>query len=57
VPVSHLKGNRVSRNPKTDFVVLCPNCHRMIHRYPEPWNLVGFCKMLRQYRMTQGAES
>lgn len=42
VPVSQLKGQRVSRNPKKDFAVLCSNCHRMIHRYPEPWNINGF---------------
>jgi 5-methylcytosine-specific restriction protein A len=48
VAVSELKGKKISRNPKTDFVVLCPNCHRMIHRYPEPWDLLGFRKTLRQ---------
>ena len=47
VPVSSLKGTKISRNPKTDFVVLCPNSHRMIHRYPEPWDLAGFCRTLR----------
>jgi 5-methylcytosine-specific restriction protein A len=48
VPVSHLKGTRISRSPKTDFVVLCPNCHRMIHRFPEPWDVAGFRQTLRQ---------
>jgi 5-methylcytosine-specific restriction enzyme A len=48
VPVSDLKGKKISRSPKTDFAVLCPNCHRMIHRYPEPWDLLGFRKTLRQ---------
>jgi 5-methylcytosine-specific restriction protein A len=48
VPVSHLKGTRTRRNPKTDFAVLCPNCHRMIHRFPEPWDLAGFRQTLRQ---------
>lgn len=31
-PLSLLKGQKVSLDPKTDFTVLCANCHRMIHR-------------------------
>jgi len=50
IPVSELKGSRVSRNPKTDFVVLCPNCHRMIHRYAKPGDLAGFCNTLKRSR-------
>jgi predicted HNH restriction endonuclease len=35
-----------------DFAVLCSNCHRMIHRWPDranpqPWDLDGFKRMLR----------
>lgn len=30
-PVSENKGNRIKREKK-DFALLCPNCHRMIHR-------------------------
>jgi 5-methylcytosine-specific restriction enzyme A len=48
MPVSNLKGNKISRNPTTDFAVLCQNCHRMIHRFPEPWDLAAFRKTLRQ---------
>jgi len=25
-------GKAVPMNPKTDFAVLCSNCHRMVHR-------------------------
>lgn len=32
VPLSQLKDQKVSLNPKTDFVVLCANCHRVVHR-------------------------
>lgn len=32
VPVQELAGRVLMRDPKTDFAVLCPNCHRMIHR-------------------------
>lgn len=31
-PLSLLKGQKVTLDPKTDFTVLCANCHRMIHR-------------------------
>jgi len=42
VPVADLKGQRVRKDPQSDFAVLCANCHRMIHRFPEPWNLDSF---------------
>jgi len=37
IEVHHLKpvadyGGEVSVNPETDMAVVCPNCHRMIHR-------------------------
>lgn len=31
-PLALLKGLKVSLDPKTDFTVLCSNCHRMIHK-------------------------
>lgn len=31
-PVSDLRGKRIALDPKTDFAVLCSNCHRMIHK-------------------------
>lgn len=31
-PLSHLKGEKVSLDPRKDFSVLCANCHRMIHK-------------------------
>lgn len=31
-PLSELKGERLTLDPKKDFAVLCANCHRMIHR-------------------------
>ncbi len=46
VPISQLKGQKVRRDPNLDFAVLCSNCHRMIHRSPEPWNLEVFKKTL-----------
>lgn len=31
-PLSMLKGQKVTLDPKNDFTVLCANCHRMIHK-------------------------
>jgi len=31
-PLSELRGQRLTLDPKNDFSVLCSNCHRMIHR-------------------------
>ena len=31
-PLSEFKGQKLTLDPKTDFIVLCSNCHRMIHR-------------------------
>ena len=31
-PLHTLKGQKVTLDPKTDFSVLCANCHRMIHK-------------------------
>jgi 5-methylcytosine-specific restriction protein A len=47
VPIRSLKGQKVTRNPKTDFAVLCANCHRMIHRFSEPWDIVAFKKTVQ----------
>jgi 5-methylcytosine-specific restriction protein A len=35
IPISEIKKN-TKLNPKTDFAVLCANCHRMIHRLEQP---------------------
>lgn len=40
VPLSSLGDGTVVRfDPKRDFAVLCPNCHRAIHRMPDPSDL------------------
>lgn len=46
--LSKLKGTVVELDPKTDFAVLCPNCHRMIHRTEDPSDLVNFTKLLKK---------
>lgn len=40
--LSTLKGKKVSRDPQKDFVVLCANCHRMIHKSGNPGNIELF---------------
>lgn len=31
-PLSELKGQKLTLDPRLDFTVLCSNCHRMIHK-------------------------
>lgn len=43
VPLSELPEDRpVNLDPKTDFAVLCANCHRMIHRAGAPRTIEEF---------------
>jgi len=42
------KGEVLELDPKLDFRVLCPNCHRMIHRTADPSDLEGFRKLIRK---------
>lgn len=42
-PIATLEeGIPVTYDLATDFAVLCSNCHRMIHRFSDPTNLVAF---------------
>ncbi|MFT3806053.1 MrcB family domain-containing protein [Arenimonas sp.] len=41
-PIAQLQGAKVPMDPKKDFVVLCPNCHRMIHRSGYAGDVAGF---------------
>jgi 5-methylcytosine-specific restriction protein A len=38
-PFSKLEGRPTELDPKQDFAVVCPDCHRMIHRRSEPYSL------------------
>lgn len=44
IPLSNLKGLKVTLDPKNDFAVLCSNCHRMIHRSNYISDIEGFKK-------------
>lgn len=47
IPISQLKGQKVSRDPVKDFVVLCANCHRMIHRCDSTSDIEAFKKLIK----------
>lgn len=38
-PFASLEGRPTELDPRTDFAVVCPDCHRMIHRKTEPYSL------------------
>lgn len=44
VPIASRKGVAVELDPRMDFVVLCANCHRMVHRAGLPADLERFKK-------------
>jgi predicted HNH restriction endonuclease len=55
VPLSDIELGAERTYTPDDFAVLCSNCHRMIHRWPDPSNptpgdLDGFRRMLRDRR-------
>ena len=46
-PLSSLtEGSTLTYDVAKDFAVLCPNCHRMIHRTPDPSDLKGFRELV-----------
>lgn len=48
-PLSSLQeGVQVSYNIATDFAVLCSNCHRMIHKMPDPSDLKALQALIRR---------
>ena len=45
-PFSALDGRPTELDPEADFAVVCPNCHRMLHKGP-PFTLDELRAMLR----------
>jgi 5-methylcytosine-specific restriction protein A len=35
-PFAEIKGRPTKLDPKEDFAVVCPNCHRMLHKESPP---------------------
>lgn len=57
IEVHHLRplasldlGEVVEYDLDTDYAVLCANCHRMIHRLPDPSDLASLVEMIERYR-------
>jgi 5-methylcytosine-specific restriction protein A len=45
-PFSSLEGRPTELDPLRDFAVVCPDCHRMIHRRPEPYSLAEISALM-----------
>ncbi len=57
VPLSDIRVGEERAYKPTDFAVLCSNCHRMIHRWPntdnpQPSDIDGFTNMVRARKRT-----
>jgi hypothetical protein len=54
-PIASLKeGMAVSYDVATDFVVLCANCHRMVHRTADPSDLEGVPENAQEHERSAG---
>jgi 5-methylcytosine-specific restriction protein A len=47
VPISYLTQQRIQLDARKDFVVLCSNCHSMIHRLEDPSNIELLKSLIR----------
>jgi 5-methylcytosine-specific restriction protein A len=45
-PIHQLKGKVIKLDAEKDFIVLCSNCHKMIHRLDDPSDLVKLKNLL-----------
>jgi 5-methylcytosine-specific restriction protein A len=50
VPFGSLVGQNVRLDPRSDFAVLCSNCHRMAHRLDDPGDIGALRALLKQVR-------
>jgi 5-methylcytosine-specific restriction protein A len=48
IPFPDLKGKESSLDLLNDFVVLCSNCHSMIHKFKKPWDIKAFKEYLKK---------
>lgn len=44
------QGQRVAYRLDTDFLVLCANCHRMIHRMPDTSDVEALRQLIREHK-------
>jgi 5-methylcytosine-specific restriction protein A len=53
-PLSSLQDGEVAHfDPIEDFAVLCPNCHRVIHRMDDPSDLRALRETMMPYRVSK----
>lgn len=53
LPLSELPEDKpISYDPLKDFVVLCANCHRMIHRANPPMAFQDFVQLIRKHDLS-----
>jgi 5-methylcytosine-specific restriction protein A len=45
-PFASLEGRPTELNPVDDFAVVCPDCHRMIHRRADPYSLAELSDLI-----------
>ena len=48
VPLLSLNGKRVTLDPKQDLALLCPNCHRVIHKTGRPEDVSPLRALLKE---------
>lgn len=58
IPLSDIRSGEERAYKPSDFAVLCSNCHRMIHRWPDPdhprpSDIDGFTKMIQARKGTR----
>ncbi len=47
-PIHQLKGKVIKLDAEKDFIVLCSNCHKMIHKLDDPSDLDAFIKLYKR---------
>lgn len=53
-PLSKLQdGETVEFDPLTDFAILCPSCHRVMHRMKNPGDLDGLRRLINNIKSTE----
>lgn len=46
-PLATLQGEKIELDARTDFTVLCSNCHRMIHRLDNPSDILRLREIIQ----------
>ena len=57
IPISTIDIGKFKVNLESDFVVLCSNCHSMIHKLPDPSNIEKLKEIIKQTKLHNVASS